>query len=83
MYHRGISICSYLDIVNKEDGRDIAEDRAVKAMKSKTSAEEINRGDIIQMEYDIAPEICHEYKSNYDVDITEFERKLFTPKQAQ
>jgi hypothetical protein len=35
------------------------------------------------MEYDIAPEICHEYKSNYDVDITEFERKLFTPKQAQ
>ena len=83
MYHRGISICSYLDIVNKEDGRDIAEDRAVKAMKLKTSTEEIIRGDIIQMECDIAPEICHEYKSNYNIEITEFEKQLFTPKSLK
>lgn len=82
MYHRGISICSYLDIVNKEDGRDIAEDRAVKAMKLKTSTEEIIRGDII-MGYDSIPELNYEYKSDYNVVITEFERKLFTPKPIQ
>ena len=72
-------ICSYLDIVDKEDGRDIAEDRAIKAIKLKTSTEEINRGDIIQMECDIAPGIYHEYKSNYNIEITEFEKQLFTP----
>jgi hypothetical protein len=80
MYHRGISICSYLDIVNKEEGRDIAENRTIKAMKLKISTEKINRGDIIQMEHDIKMDIYYEYKSNYDVNITEFERKLFTPK---
>jgi hypothetical protein len=82
MYHRGISICSYLDIVNKEDGRDIAEDRAINAMRSKISKEEINRGDIIQMEYDMNC-IWYDYKSDYDVEITEFERKLFTPKTVK
>jgi len=82
MYHRGISICSYLDIVNKEDGKDIAEDRAIKAIKSKTTSEEINRGDIIQMEHDIKTDIYYKYKSNYDIDITEFEKKLFIPKSV-
>lgn len=83
MYHRGISICSYLDIANKEEGRDIAEDRAINAMRSKISKEEINRGDIIQMEYDMNSGICYDYKSDYDVEITEFERKLFTPKTVK
>jgi hypothetical protein len=80
MYHRGISICSYLDIANKEEGRDIAEDRAINAMRSKISKEEINRGDIIQMECDINSGIYYDYKSDYDVIITEFEKELFTPK---
>jgi len=34
-YYRGISFCSFQDMVNKEEGRDIAEDRAIKAIKMK------------------------------------------------
>lgn len=80
MYHRGISICSYLDIVNKEEGRDIAENRAIEAMKTKTSKYEINRGDTIKLTHEINQYNFYEYKSEYNVNITEFERKLFTPK---
>lgn len=68
MYCRGVSICSRLDCVNKEEGRDIAEDRAVQAMKSeKSSRRFISKEAIINFR-----------KSDYNLtNLSNFEKRLF------
>lgn len=83
MFHRGISICSQLDIVEKEEGRDIAQDRAISAMKNKEDHSEIIRGDVnnivqsIYIKYsEISPKFFN-YKSVYNADLTNYEKKLF------
>jgi len=82
MYHRGISICSYLDIVNKEDGRDIAEDRAIQALKTKETNSEINRADVSLFIEGII-DFIFDNKVDYNVDLTNFEKRLFTPKNSK
>ena len=41
VYCRGISLCSFSDNVEKEYGRDVAEDRAIKAFKTQTTNDKI------------------------------------------
>lgn len=83
IYCRGISLCSFMDHVNKENGRDMAEDRAIKAFKSKTTSEEILRSEtdeIVISAKNFVREIGDDYKSSYAVVLTDFEKKLFSPK---
>jgi len=82
MYHRGISICSYLDIVNKEEGRDIAEDRAIKALKTKMTNSEIDRTNVLLLLEELY-DFDFKYKVDYNVTITNFEKRLFTPKSSK
>jgi len=84
MFHRGISLCSFLDHVDKEEGRDIAEDRAIRAIKFKSNSESISRREAediilsIGQEYNesVFPQNLN-FKSEYNVTLTDFEKKLF------
>lgn len=98
MYHRGISICSFLDPVNKEEGRDLAEHRAIRSMKSGLDGNFITRFDAAEVinsckndmrdtdgffkEETVNGKIIIGYQSSFNVKLTEFERKLFTKKEA-
>ncbi len=75
---RGISLCSFSDIPVKEDGRDISEDRAIKAYKSMMNSDKIVKSEALKVinaliEKDVVP---FEFKSCYNVNLMEFEKKL-------
>ena len=88
-YHRGVSICSYLDRPVKNVGRKKALARAMKAMGSGKSQEPILRscaGFDVDMytdsrtkfptEYYLDEDVWCAYKSSYDTDLTEFENMI-------
>jgi hypothetical protein len=80
---RGISICSLVDMVNKEIGRNYAENRAIKAHLSKETTQQIfgDHGDIRKIfkrnDYQFLNEISVQFKSAYNVEMTDFEKRLF------
>lgn len=79
---RGISICSLSDTINKEVGRDYAEDRAIEAYIAKETTQPMysNHGSIDAIFEEITQfekEIIVKFKSAYDVDMTDFEKKIF------
>jgi len=82
IYYRGISFCSFRDIVSKEDGRDMAEARAVKAIKNQKPSEPITRIEtediILSIKKDKVPNFQH--KSAYGIVLTGFEKTLVKPK---
>jgi len=79
---RGISICSENDIINKENGRDYAEDRAVQAHVFKFNNNLIRKTDIKEIILSIVeanPELNKNLlqfgcKSEYNVTLTDFEK---------
>ena len=88
-FHRGVSICSYLDKPVKNIGRKKALARAMKAMGSGRSQEPILRScaefDIemytdnrtkLPMEYCLNEDNWCSYKSSYDTELTEFEEMI-------
>jgi len=75
MYHRGIAIRNETDIIDKEEGRDIAEKRAVDALLNAKTMHKINRSCIFEI-----MEEEFKYKSDYNVSLTIFEKKLFKEK---
>ena len=84
IYCRGFSLCSFTDIIDKEFGRDLTEDRAIKALKLQKNSDKITtfKADEITMAvktFDIENE--WEFKSMYNVQLTEFENKLFSPRE--
>jgi len=82
-YHRGVSFCSFLDNVSKESGRDIAEDRAIKAMKTKQNSDKISRAEVYEILNASNNPIIGEFKSAYDIEMTPFEKYLFTSKKKR
>lgn len=75
---RGLSICSPRDSVSKEEGRDISEDRAIKAFREEKNIDLIRRKSIIKLLKDIIdrnPKDCkvldksHLFKGQYNVAI--------------
>lgn len=83
IYCRGLSLCSFMDATEKEFGRDMAEDRAIKAFKTQKHSEKMTRVEtdkIISSILKFGNELNNAYKSVYDTLLTEFETKLFTPK---
>lgn len=80
IYCRGISLCSFKDQPVKEDGRDRAEDRAIQAFKNERTLERITRQEAIALSLSIpnfAKEISANYKTEFDVEPTKFELRLF------
>ena len=83
---RGIALCSYKeDNIDKEVGRDLAESRAVTAFKTKGDSEVIICADAYGVFCDcLKPEdipFNSSTKSCYNPILTEFEKKLFSPKE--
>lgn len=72
-YHRGLSICSFQDIVNKEYGRDTAEDRALHAFLTKKSSQQVKRYEvisIISLLDDNSLDILRKTYNNFDTTCT-------------
>ena len=81
---RGVSLCSFADQTEKENGRDRAEDRAIKANKFQVSSERIVKyeaGMISESVEKFNKEIKDEYKSTFNVKLTDFEKRLFQIKE--
>lgn len=88
---RGISMCSFVDPTNKENGRDRAEDRAIEAYITMDNSERILQeipvenaepiklkvDKIIKSVKDFEKEIEEKFKSAFSVKLTEFEKRLF------
>lgn len=88
---RGISLCSFLDPTNKENGRDRAEDRVIEAYITMDNSEPILQeilvedaepiklkvDKIIKSVKDFEKEIEEKFKSAFGVKLTEFEKRLF------
>jgi hypothetical protein len=74
---RGLSLCSFVDPTNKENGRDRAEDRAIQAYESMEDSERI-----VESVELFKKEIEEDYKSAYDVKLTAFEKRLFDIKNT-
>jgi len=78
IFCRGLSICCPLDNINKEDGRDIAENRAIQAFQYKFDIDPIRRKHIkalLKNIIDISPEdrkiLNNEliFKGQYNVEL--------------
>ncbi len=81
-YSRGISLCSFLDQPIKAYGRDNAEDRAIKALRSQKSSCPITRREadiLISLSTEFLADILVYEKSSYNIQPTKFELRLFTP----
>jgi len=82
IYTRGISLCSFLDQPIKAYGRDVAEDRAIKALKNCKSSNPVTRSEADKLIGEF-PEFLKDMviyeKSSYNIQPTEFELRLFTP----
>jgi len=88
---RGISICSFVDPTDKENGRDRAEDRAIEAYITMDNSERILQeipvenakpiklkvDKIIKSVKSFDDEIKEKFKSAVNVELTEFEKRLF------
>lgn len=88
---RGISMCSFVDPTNKENGRDRAEDRAIEAYITMDNSERIlqeipvENAEPIKLKVDkiiksvktFNDEIKEKFKSAFSVELTEFEKRLF------
>ena len=88
---RGISMCSFVDPTNKENGRDRAEDRAIEAYITMDNSERIlqeipvENAEPIKLKVDkiiksvktFNDEIEEKFKSAFSVKLTEFEKRLF------
>lgn len=77
---RGISMCSLIEQPIKEDGRDRAENRAIAAYKTQLSSEPIIKFEAAQVSEcspEFNEEVKEEFKSAYNVNLTEFEKRLF------
>lgn len=81
-FHRGISICSDRDIPCKIRGRGFAYSRALKAYSSGVSSEPVQREeaesvlDVVLDKEQIPVTENYVIKSEYDVNLTSFEKKL-------
>lgn len=81
---RGISLCSYLDIINKKEGRNKARGRATKAMYQKSSSGQIENSfdskiilsDLVEIANDFEILNRFEYLSEFNPKLTTFEMKL-------
>lgn len=74
---RGISLCSFMDQTNKENGRDRAEDRALKAYKTAQSSEPIIPEFIIKDESTDNTEIVVKLKVDEVIkSVTDFEEEI-------
>jgi len=85
-YSRGVSLCSFKDQPIKEDGRDRAEDRAIRALKTKTSTEHVARkeaDELIGSFPEFLADIHIHEKSAYQVKPTKFELRLFNPPEVK
>ena len=83
---RGIALCSYKeDDINKEVGRDLAESRAVLAFQTKDDSELIISTDAFGVFCDCIDKedvtFVSPTKSSYNPMLSEFEKKLFSPKE--
>lgn len=74
MFHRGLALCSYSEkVIDKKLGRKLAYKRAVKAMMSKRNQLPIKSPNGIGIVGDF---FIYDFKSQYNVELTEFEQKL-------
>lgn len=78
IYIRGISFCSPLDQFVKSTGRAMAIGRAIKAIEKETSSDRVSvdgpAGELLDFGFD--------YRSAYDVKLTEEEKLLFKIKEV-
>ena len=76
VYSRGVSMCSQLDIFSKEAGRRISYSRAIAGFETGKKIGEIKRKDVL-IEDGI------NYKIEFQPELTEFEKRLFSgPKEV-
>lgn len=77
---RGLSLCSFDDSPVKAEGRDIAEGRAINAYVTMEDSEKIiqsQTNEIIDSLVATTELIPFRYKSQYDMELTKFEKRLF------
>ena len=93
MFHRGIAICSAKDIPEKAEGRKRSYYRAIKALTREISDDPVLRYDAIYIIESITDQTHIPFrdvngdllliKSEYDVELTEFEKKITQPKPKE
>lgn len=94
LFHRGIAICSAKDIPEKAEGRKRAFYRAQKALTREMADDPVFRYEAEEIIESITDQDLIPYletpdgmlvlvKSGYDVELTEFEKKLTQPKLKQ
>jgi hypothetical protein len=93
LFHRGIAICSPQDNPEKAEGRKRAYYRALKALTRETTDDPVLRFEAEDIMYSITDQDLVPYsyidgmvflaKSSYDVELTEFEKKITTPKPKE
>lgn len=78
---RGLSLCSFDDSPVKAEGRDIAEGRAINAYVTMEDSEKIvqyhQTNEIINSITETKELIPFIYKSQYNMELTKFEKRLF------
>jgi len=80
---RGLALCGPKDIMNKEYGRDLAEDRAIVAYKTEKNSEKIQKriaADVVDscVNYSLSTECDpYDFKSQFNINLTDYERSAF------